>query len=175
MATERLALEPLRVDHAGEMVEVLADRRLHEYVGGTPPSRAELERRYALQVVGHSPDQRNGWLNWIVRERETGAPVGTVQATLAAVDGGLQAEVAWVIGTAHQRRGYAKEAAAAMVDWLTDRGVDTITAHIHPNHEASMGVARYLGLSATDVIEGGETRWQSPRNPDPGPLARSNS
>ena len=159
--TVRLTLEPMRVEHAGEMADVLADPRLYEYVGGTPPSAAQLGTRYALQVAGHSPDGRHRWLNWVVRERATGAAVGTVQATVNIVDAPKEAEIAWVIGTAYQRRGYATEAAGAMVAWLRSQGTATVIAHIHPGHEASMGVARHLGLTATDVIEGGETRWVS--------------
>ena len=137
--TARLTLEPLRVHHAGEMADVLADPRLYEYVGGTPASVAKLEPRYALQAVGHSPDGHQGWLNWIVRERDTGAVVGTVQATLTDVGGRLAAEIAWVIGSAYQRRGYATEAAGAMVEWLRGHATHTIVAHIHPDHEASIG------------------------------------
>ena len=159
--TPRLTLEPLRVGHAGEMFEVLADLRLYEYIGGAPPSPAQLKTRYALQVAGHSPDGRHGWLNWIVRERATGAAVGTVQATLSRVDTLLEAEIAWIVGTAYQRRGYAGEAAGAMVGWLRGMGANTVVAHIHPNHEASMGVARHLGLTPTNILEGGETRWES--------------
>jgi RimJ/RimL family protein N-acetyltransferase len=85
--TPRLTLEPLRVEHAGEMAEVLADPRLYDYIGGTPPSPAQLRTRYALQVAGHSPDRRHGWLNWIVRERGTDAAIGSVQATIGVVDG----------------------------------------------------------------------------------------
>ena len=161
--TPRLTLEPLRVEHAGEMADVLADPRLYDYIGGTPPSPAQLRTRYALQVAGHSPDRRHGWLNWIVRERDTRAAVGSVQATIRVVEGRWEAEVAWVIGAADQRRGYAKEAAGAMVGWLLGRGTDTITAHIHPEHLASTGIARYLGLTATDVLDGGETLWVSGR------------
>ncbi|HUA70905.1 MAG TPA: GNAT family N-acetyltransferase [Solirubrobacteraceae bacterium] len=163
--TARLTLEPLRVDHAGEMVVVLADPRLYEFVGGAPPTQAQLRTRYALQVVGHSPDGRHGWLNWIVRERAKGAAVGTVQATLTLIDGRSEAEIAWVIGAEYQRRGYAAEAARAMVDWLWTKATHTIVAHIHPNHQASIGVARRLGLTPTDIIEGGETRWVAVSSP----------
>jgi RimJ/RimL family protein N-acetyltransferase len=158
--TARLTLEPLRVEHAGEMADVLADPGLYRYVGGAPPSAAQLEARYARQVVGRSPDERHGWLNWTVRER-AGAAVGTVQATLTVIDGQTEAEIAWVIGSAYQRRGYATEAAGAMVQWLRSRAATTIVAHIHPDHQASMAVARHLGLGATDSIVGGETRWVS--------------
>jgi hypothetical protein len=51
----RLRLEPLRVDHAGELVDVLSDAGLYAFTGGSPPSVADLEQRYARQVAG-SPD-----------------------------------------------------------------------------------------------------------------------
>jgi len=166
--TARLTLEPLRVDHAGEMREVLSDPALYRYTGGKPPSLDELRTRYAMQAVGRSPDARHGWLNWIARDRDTGAAVGIVQATLKPSGGQLEAEIAWIIGVPYQRRGFAIEAATAMVQWLGDHGVQTFTAHIHPGHTASMSVARRLGLTATEIIEGEETRWE-------GPLAHSDS
>ncbi len=159
--TARLRLEPLRAEHADEMSSVLADHELYDYIGGRSPSVEELRTRYERQVVGHSPDGAQGWLNWVVRDRETAAPVGTVQATISRTPGHISAELAWTIAVAHQRQGYATEAAEGMLTWLRLRGVDRFTAHIHPEHEASMTVARRLGLSATDVMNDGETRWVS--------------
>ena len=166
--TARLTLEPLRVEHAAEMVEVLSAPALYEFTGAAPPSLERLRARYARQAVGHSSDGREGWLNWIARERDTGIAVGTVQATLTTRDARLEAEIAWVIGAARQRRGYATEAAGAMVQWLRTQGIKTITAYIHPDHQASMGVARRLGLAPTPIIDDGETRWEGPlARPDP--------
>ncbi len=85
------------------------------------------------------------WLNWLVRGREDAQALGTVQATVSEKEGGLTAEVAWVIGTAHQGQGYAREAAAPMVRWLRQQGVDTVVAHVHPQHEVSMAIARAVG------------------------------
>jgi RimJ/RimL family protein N-acetyltransferase len=155
ITTERLILEPLRVEHADELAPALDDLRLHEFIGGQPATADELRRRYALQAVGHSPDGRQGWLNWIARHRQTGAPVGTVQATL---NPGV-AEVAWVIGVAHQRQGYAREAAAALAGWLRALGGYTLIAHIHPEHHASIAVAKRIGLRPSDVMVDGERRW----------------
>jgi RimJ/RimL family protein N-acetyltransferase len=164
--TSRLTLEPLRVEHAGEMHSVLDDPALYAYIGGMPPTTDQLRKRYAIQAAGHSPDRAQGWLNWIVRERETGTAIGTVQATLTpTTDARLRAEVAWVIGAAHQRRGYAKEAAGAMAGWLRGHGAEGLTAHIHPDHRASIAVATELGLTATDLVEGGEIVFRA------GPIA----
>jgi hypothetical protein len=38
-------------------------------------------------------------------------------------------------------------------------GITNLSANIHPNNVASAVVAGRLGLSATDEIVDGETRW----------------
>lgn len=156
LRTDRLDLEPLTAGHAAEMVAVLADRDLYAFTGGTPPTRADLDRRYAAQSRGRSPDGGHGWLNWVLRERVIGAAVGFVQATL---DRAGTAEVAWVLGTPAQGRGLAAEAARALVGWLADQGVTEVRAHIHPGHHASARVAAAAGLAPTDVVVDGEVRW----------------
>jgi RimJ/RimL family protein N-acetyltransferase len=149
-------LEPLRVEHAREMAPVLGDARLHEYIGGRPLTEAGLRARYERLVAGESPDGSAGWLNWVVRERSGGAAVGTMQATLTAE----HAEIAWVVGSAHQGRGVASEAAAGVADWLRELGAVLLVAHIHPDHEASAGVARRLGMQMTETVVDGERRWE---------------
>jgi RimJ/RimL family protein N-acetyltransferase len=161
LETVRLILEPLRIEHAEEMVLVLGDHRLYAYTGGEPPDLDRLQARYARQIAGRSSDGEHGWLNWIVRIRSTWEAAGVVQATLS-IDDHMEAEIAWIVGVAHQGDGYATEAAAAMVGWLARHGVDILVAHIHPGHAASIGVARRLGLSPTEVLVDGETRWIAP-------------
>ena len=159
LETERLVLEPLEPGHADEMVDVLADPELYRHTGGEPPSGDELRRRYELQARGRSDDGTALWLNWIARERSTGATVGFVQATVAIAS--RTADVAWVVGVAFQGRGYAREAAGAMVDRLREDGVARITAHIHPDNAPSEGVARALGLAPTTTVVEGELRWEA--------------
>jgi RimJ/RimL family protein N-acetyltransferase len=155
----RLCLEPLRVEHADEMFAVLDDPGLHRYTGGEPLSLDQLHGRYLRQARGHSADLAQGWLNWIVRRRSDQAALGTVQATLQREDGLLVADLAWVVASAHQRRGYATEAAHAILGWLCQHRVRIFRAHIHPSHVASASVARRLGLRPTNRMIDGETRW----------------
>ena len=159
LATDRLDLVPLRVADAAEMVAVLADPALYAWIGGAPPSRAELVRRFRAQVAGRSPDGREVWRNWIVRERPSGAATGFVQATIV-VDRPPSAEIAWMIGMPWQGRGYATEAARALVAWLEARGVRSIVAHIHPDHAASAAVAERAGLAPTGKLVEGERVWR---------------
>ncbi|TFD64878.1 GNAT family N-acetyltransferase [Cryobacterium sp. Hb1] len=157
----RLLLEPLSVEHAPAMIEVLADPALYEYTGGEIPSLTVLEKRYAAQAVGHSDDGSQGWLNWVVIKRDIGRPVGFVQATVEDDGAHLVADIAWVISPNWQGQGIASEAAQAMVAWLRSHGVRRLTAHIHPDHQASMMVAQNQALHATSSKKDGETRWES--------------
>ena len=162
IATQRLLLTPLRPEDAEPMAGVLADERLHEFIGGRPASTAELRSRYRRLAAG-SPDPGEAWLNWIVRLSATSEAVGTVQATLIRRHERWDAVVAWVIGTAWQGRGYASEAARALVGWLSGQGVTVITAHIHPRHAASARVAERAGLVPTADEIDGERVWRISR------------
>ncbi|KAA1011237.1 GNAT family N-acetyltransferase [Pseudonocardia sp. EV170527-09] len=158
--SRRLMLEPLRVDHADEAALLFDDTRLHEFIGGTPATIGQLRERYRRQVLGRSPDGSQGWLNWMVRERRTGRPVGTVQATLSlGRDGALEADLAWVVGVPFQGRGYAGEAAEAMAEWLASCCVGAMKARIHPDHAASAAIAQRLGMTRTDEVVDGEQCW----------------
>ena len=157
----RLLLEPLSVEHAPAMMAVLAEPALYDYTGGETPSLKLLEKRYAAHAVGHSDDGSQWWLNWVVLLRSIGKPVGYVQATVEEDGSSLVADIAWVISPNWQGRGIASEATRAMVTWLRSNGVHRLTAHIHPNHQASMKVAQNQALHATSSQKDGETRWES--------------
>lgn len=161
VASERLRLEPLSVEHALGMVKVLADPAMYEYIGGEAPSLEELQRRYAAQAVGHSDDGSEAWFNWIVTPRDSDAPIGFVQATLGQNGPDVVAAIAWVISPIYQGHGMASEATRAMMVWLRAQGVSRFTACVHPEHRASMGVARNQGLHPTPILEDGEVLWES--------------
>ncbi|WP_309619661.1 GNAT family N-acetyltransferase, partial [Salinibacterium sp.] len=112
------------------------------------------------QTRGQSPDGAEWWLNWVVALRDSRKPVGYVQATVEDDGSKLVADIAWVITPRQQGQGIASEATRAMVEWLRLQGVGHFTAHIHPDHLASMGVARNQALHPTSVERDGEIRWE---------------
>jgi RimJ/RimL family protein N-acetyltransferase len=159
--TERLVLQPLRVEDADEMADVLADPALHQFTGGRPATLDELRGRYASWVEGSGTDAEV-WLNWIIRRRSDACAVGAVQATIDRQPGAApEGCVAWTIGTPWQRQGLATEAAVGLVQWLHEQGIASVVAHIHPDHTASAGVAAKCGLRPTDDEVDGEIVWRS--------------
>lgn len=159
--TPHFVLEPLSVEHADEMAVVLAPVELYAFTGGEPPTAEVLRARYARQVVGRSPSDDAGWLNWVVRAQGSGRAVGYVQATLTHDEGALAAEVAWLVAPSAQQRGVATEAATAMLEWLRGERVQRVRASIHPDHHASARVAERLGLAPTGRFDDGEQVWEA--------------
>lgn len=156
LCTDRLTLTPLGVSDAGEMVAVLADPALYRFTGGSPPDLHDLTARYRSQIDGPGGSNDEAWYNWIVRLRTTEEAVGFMQATIRDDT----ADIAWVIGTAWQRRGFATEAATAMCGWLCGSGIREFKAHIHPDHVASRTVATMLGLRNSEAVDDdGEEVW----------------
>lgn len=145
---------PLGVEHADELVGVLGDPALHTFIGGRPETVAELRARYARWAAG-SPEPSVRWLNWAIRFDAADRLVGTVQATVADD----RAEVAWVVGTGWQGRGFATEAGRGVVAWLAEVGVRVVVAHVHPGNVASARVAAALGLRPTGQKQDDEDEW----------------
>jgi beta-N-acetylhexosaminidase len=166
--SERLVLTVLAVDDADEMVAVLGDAALYEFIGGGPLSLAALRDRYRHFLAGPEiPGEI--WLNWVVRTECDRAAVGTVQATVSSVRGRRAAELAWVTGVRWQGRGFATEAVRALVEWLHAHGVDDLSAHISPRHHASAAVARRAGLQPTGEAHDVEVLWRTPVAAKPPP------
>ena len=152
----RLRLVPLAAEQVEELSRLLADPRLHQFIG--PSTTPELRRRLTRQLQGpETPGVY--WCNWALHEVETDRLVGTVQATISSRDDGLAAAIAWTVGVPWQRRGLAQEAALALVHWLREAGGTKLIAYIHPEHKASQSVARAAGLAPTAEWLDGEIAW----------------
>ncbi|WP_406180544.1 GNAT family N-acetyltransferase [Streptomyces sp. NBC_01006] len=157
LGSARLDLLPLGVEHAPEMALVLGDPVLHEFIGGAPLTADALRERYARLAAG-SADPAVVWCNWVLRLRGDGPLVGTVQATVTPARD--TAELAWVIGTPWQGRGFATEAARTVTAWLADLPTGLLIAYVHPDHHASAAVAAACGFAPTPHREDGEIRWE---------------
>jgi RimJ/RimL family protein N-acetyltransferase len=159
LRTDRLWLEPIRVDHADAMFDALREPSLYAYqTDERPCDLAALRERYARLAVGRSPDGAFHWLNWILVLRDGGDAAGYVQATvrtdLSAAD------IAYVVVPAHQRRGLATEAVRAMVRRLLSAGVGELRAVVDERNRASIALLERLGFTrrgtrrSEDVIGG---------------------
>jgi RimJ/RimL family protein N-acetyltransferase len=161
--TARLELQPVVEADAEALAEVFLDERMYRFTGGQPGTLEDLRASFA-RIEAQRANDRDGTAqhNWTVRRRADGQAVGMVQAVVA--DGGRNAEIAWAVGVPWQGQGIASEATQAVVAWLEAHGVDTVTAHVNPDHHASVGVATRAGLHPTGEVREqrgiGEQLWR---------------
>jgi ribosomal-protein-alanine N-acetyltransferase len=153
LTTKRLVLEPLRRAHAFEMFSALSDPAIYRYIDEAPPASVEaLAERYARLETRQSINGGERWLNWIVRETATQRAVGFVQATVKDDD---TAFVAYVIAPEAQRKGFAREATAAMMAELrTTYGASKLRASVDAANAASIALLAFLGFRETTEVAG---------------------
>jgi ribosomal-protein-alanine N-acetyltransferase len=145
LAGDGVTLEPQIAAHAAALYAVISEPALYRYIDSKEPeSEAALAERLARLESRVSPDGTEHWLNWVVRTA-SGEIVGYVQATVTPDH---QAEIAYVFGLAHQRRGYAFAACAAMIAELgASYGVTQLTATLDPQNAASRALLEKLGFT----------------------------
>lgn len=113
LETERLILREMTPDDYDALYAVLADRSImqyYPYAFDEARVRGWIERnrrRYA----------EDGFGLWAVCLKTTGEMIGDCGLTLQTIDGQVLPEIGYHIRKDQQRRGYAREAAAAVRDW----------------------------------------------------------
>lgn len=139
-----LVLEPLVVEHAHAMFEVLREPALYRYLDApAPPSVDHLRSVYARQQGRRSADGTQIWLNWVVRPAG-GDPIGFVQATITAAQ---TAWVGFVFASAQWGRGHAFAAMQAMLAHLGSvYGVESWLATVEAQNLRSIRLLERLGF-----------------------------
>jgi [ribosomal protein S5]-alanine N-acetyltransferase len=152
LETPRLLLEPLTPAHAPALYEQLQDERLYQFIPQNPPASPQaLEERHVALSSRRSPDGREAWLNWVVRERRSGDYVGTLEAT---VQGDMLAFIAYMVFVQYQRRGFAAEACERLLWHLfEDYRMSIIAAEIDTRNVASVALVESLGFLRVAFLE----------------------
>ncbi len=165
-----ISLEPLRPDHAPEMLPGLSDPAAYAFLPIDPPTDlAALQARYRRQAASRSPDGTALWLNWIIRRARDGIPLGTTQATVT----GDLATLGYHVFPAHWRQGIGRAALSATLDPVFAlEDVTLARALVDTRNHASRALLASLGFTAARTIEradffkgapSDETRFELPR------------
>jgi [ribosomal protein S5]-alanine N-acetyltransferase len=158
METARLVLVPC----SEALLDALPDRAAAGHVVGAtvPPDWPDDELAGLLGLYA-------GWLRddpsvlgfgpWIAIEPDEGVVVGS--AGFVGKPKGGEVELGYGIVEAHRNRGYATEAAGALVAWaLAQPGIDSVIAHSEMENDSSTRVLEKLGFER-DGLEGRLVRW----------------
>lgn len=148
--TERLLLRtwmlPSDLDDA---VELFTDEDAQRfYIRGS--LKPENVSAYVQRLV--EKDEREGFGVWPVIEKESHSLVGAAGLSRVADLGG-DVEVEWVFKAASRGKGYAKEAARAVLQYaFSHAGISRVCALIDPGNTASITIANRLGMRFDRVV-----------------------
>ena len=127
----------------------------------SPADRAQVSPEWVARMRASAP---TAWTHgFAMIERATNAAVGSAGFKGPAVDG--MVEIAYGVDSEYRGRGYAKEAAAALVDFaFSNDDVRLVRAHTLPERNASTSVLTACGLAflgeVMDPEDGLVWRWE---------------
>ena len=140
--TERLALEPLGHEHADGLVAALDHPSVGAFLGGPDVTTVEaLHARIDWLRDAALPGEQ--FLNFAIRRLADGAILGRLEATVHPT----WAELAYLVGPAYQRQGYAREATRWLLSALFATGATELWAAVHPANTASLRLLAALAFS----------------------------
>lgn len=127
--------------------------------------RAEVSPEWLARMRSTPPSP---WTHgFAIIERASDVVVGGC-AYKGPPDGDGVVEIAYGVNPTHRGLGYAKEAAAALIDFALGAGARAIRAHTRPENGPSAGVLRACGFSSLgeviDPEDGPVLRWELVRH-----------
>ena len=98
--------------------------------------------------------QTFGFGLWAVCLKDTGEMIGDCGLTMQLIGGQIKPEIGYHIRKDHQRKGYAKEAAAAVRDWaFTNTPFQMLYSYMKHTNIPSANTALAYGCNQVDVFQ----------------------
>lgn len=153
LRTARLRLRPWTTSPSdlARLSDIYGREEVTRWLGGPPTVPAgELVERWASV---HRVDGRHGC--WAVELLGGDAPPAGTILLKPLPQGVGEVEVGWHLHPDSWGRGYATEAAAAVIERAFEAGLPEVYAVVRPGNEPSLAVCRRLGMQPL----GRMTRW----------------
>jgi RimJ/RimL family protein N-acetyltransferase len=164
MHTERLLLRPFEDGDLQVLHAMQSDEEVVRYLYHDARSLDEVRVSLALKIACAEVVREDAGVNAAVVLRETGELVADVSLWWVS-ERHKHAELGFVVHPAHQRNGYATEAARPMLDFAFDTmGVHRVVGRTEARNAASARVLEKLGMRLEAHLienEWGKGAWQS--------------
>jgi RimJ/RimL family protein N-acetyltransferase len=142
--TERLLLRPWRDDDVDIYHRLKGDPEVVRYMYDVPLTRAGAAAK--LASLRSTLTEHGQWTNVAVEVAATGEVVGEVGLGWTSRDHRL-ADIGYTFFAGHRGRGYATEAATALIDLaFTALGAHRVAGHLDARNTASARVLERLGM-----------------------------
>jgi ribosomal-protein-alanine N-acetyltransferase len=138
--TAELVAAMIAADAAG--LESICGAR---FTGGIVPPLLDDHLDEQLAMLRANPESP-AWNTWLAIDRDLGEAIGCAGGSAVPDDHG-RLLMGWAVYPVYERRGYATEAAAAVLTrMLTGPGVTAVRATVPVHHVASVRIAEKIGM-----------------------------
>ena len=155
LSTERLILRPMCTEYLYSAHEYASDRETCKYMMFLPNDSLE-------ETLGFIKDAENEMSEPEPEYYEMAVFLGDEHigaVSLYLNDTGTSAELGWIINRRYQGRGFAPEAASALLGFAVNGlGIKHFTAHCDTENIASRRVTEKLGMKLIDESGGRKNR-----------------
>ncbi|WP_146362678.1 GNAT family N-acetyltransferase [Arthrobacter yangruifuii] len=157
LETSRLILRPFTADDADFVLDLYSRMEVKRYIGNPPTLMQDRAEALALIEAWHRLDDGTCGI-WAVQDKDSGNLAGTLLLKPIPASGpdrrpSGDIEIGWHFHPAGWGRGYAPEAATAVLQHAFDAGLPRIVAVTNPANTTSMRVCEKIGLQARGTTE----------------------
>lgn len=168
LTTDRLVIRRWRKAEAPILLQIRSRLEVARWMADTTPWTQMQQADNAISKWNAELDADLRLGTWAIAPRDTSTAVGWVSLRPLPGDSS-DIEIGWVLDPDATGRGYAREAAAALLDHAKSMHLEQVWALMWPGNEASARVARAIGMTdlgvADDPWYGGTShtfRWNAP-------------
>ncbi|MCU1440334.1 MAG: N-acetyltransferase [Rhodoglobus sp.] len=145
IATERLTLRLMTHDDTDAVHAWMSDPEVVRYQLYEPRDREVVAEKVAEMAAQSTLADRDDWIQPGVELAGHGI-IGSIYFKLASLDDET-GEIGWAFTRAYQGKGYAAEAASAMLDLaFGPLGLHRVYAELDPRNDASVALCLRLGM-----------------------------
>jgi RimJ/RimL family protein N-acetyltransferase len=161
ITTARLVIRPLARADITEFTRYRNLADVARFQDWPLPYTRDLAHELLDGIDGTNGPTTDVWVQLAIAREQDDVLVGDLAVWLDAQ--GALAVIGYTVAPEHQGRGYATEAAGALVDWLIGTGVHRIAATLDPGNFASARVLERLGFRYTGTARSAafvRGRWE---------------
>lgn len=161
LTTERLVLRPFTLADAPEVNRLVGDRRIADTTLNIPHPYDESMAEAWIGTHAEAAE-RGDSLTLAITEKDGGL-VGAVALAIARTP--QRAELGYWIAVPHWGRGYATEAAQAIVGYAFDTlGLNRVVAHCLTRNVGSARVMEKVGMQREGTLRAHVIKWNAPED-----------
>ena len=145
IAADRVTIDLLRRDDLDALYELQSDPEVCRYMLYDPRTRSRVSEVLDRDAAATRLEKAGDYVQPAIRD-SSGALVGTLYFHLTNVED-RTAEIGWALLRRAQGKGYARDAAALMIDTaFAEMGLHRVYAELDPRNEASVALCLRLGM-----------------------------